>query len=369
MIWGNYKLDDPDTIETPSLLIFEDALDHNIRKAVELAGSAQNLMLHVKTHKSADILKRLMNAGITSFKCATLKESEMTAQAGAASLVLAYPIAQLKKALRFAHLQCSFPKTNFFTVVSSSYHVNVLSRAAIETGTTISVMLDLDVGLHRTGIAPDDQALTLARMISKTPGLNFAGLHAYDGQNDITDLKEREAAARNTLRMVIGLKNKLIETGLKVSYVVMGGTACFPYYAKEPGVAASPGTIIYWDAGYSKIFPDMPFRFAALVLTQVVDSIPSLGLVTLDLGSKSISADKDIAKRAVFIGYPDIEIVRQNEEHTVVKPGSHALSIGDYLLAVPAHVCTAVIHYPGALLINKHGHICGSIEHTARNRI
>jgi len=369
MIWGNYELDDPDAIETPALLIFEDALDHNIRKAVELAGGAQNLMLHVKTHKSADILKRLMNAGISSFKCATLKEAEMTAQAGAASLVLAYPIAQMKKALRFAHLQHSFSQTKFFTVVSSSYHINILSKAAIETGTTISVMLDLDVGLHRTGIAPDDKALDLARLISKSPGLEFAGLHAYDGQNDITDLNEREAATQNMLQMVMGLKNKLIENGLNVSSVVMGGTACFPYYAKEPGVIASPGTIVYWDAQYSKIFPDMPFRFAAVVLTQVVDSLPSLGLVTLDLGSKSISADKDIAKRAIFIGYPDIEIVRQNEEHTVIKPGSHSLSIGDYLLAVPAHVCTAVIHYPGALLINKHGQICDTIEHTARNRV
>lgn len=369
MIWENYKIDEPDAIETPALLIFEDALEHNIKKVLEIAQGPQNLMLHVKTHKSADILKRLMKAGITSFKCATLKEAEMTAQEGAGYVVLAYPIVQFKKALRFAHLQKSFPKTNFATVASSQYHVNVLSKVATEIGITISVMLDLDVGLHRTGITPNSQAIALACQISQAAGLKFIGLHAYDGQNDITDLSEREAAANKIIQMVMELKNKLLENKIKVPSIVMGGTACFPHYAKIPGVLASPGTIIYWDAQYSKIFPDMPFRFAALVLTQVVDSIASLGLFTLDLGSKSISADKDIAKRAIFIGYPDMEIVKQNEEHTVVKPGRHKLSIGDYLLAAPGHVCTAVIHFPNALLIDKDGKICGNIEHTARNRI
>lgn len=368
MIWENYKIENPDEIETPALLVFEDVLEHNIKKAIELAGGAQNLMMHVKTHKSSEIMKRLTKAGITSFKCATLKEAEMIAQAGAKKLVLAYPIAQMKKAMRFADIQRIYPKTHCAAIVSSPFHIETLSKAAVKTNSSIAVMLDLDVGLHRTGIIPDEAAIELAQLINKTPGLEFSGLHAYDGQNDISDISGREAAAKNVLSLVFTLKDKLAQNGIDVQDIVMGGTACFPYYAKVPGVVASPGTIVYWDAQYAKILPDMPFRFAAVVLTQIVDSLPSLGLFTLDIGSKSISADKDVDKRAIFIGYPEIKIVRQNEEHTVVKPGSHPLKTGDYLLAVPAHVCTAVIHYPGAILVNKDGRVSGSMEHTARNR-
>lgn len=368
MKWEDYIVAQPEDIETPALLVFEEKLEHNIRATVELAGGPQNLMPHVKTHKSADILRRQMEAGIQAFKCATLKEAEMIAHEGASEALLSYPLAQAGKAKRFVQLQQKYPQTQWFALASSPRHLETLSQAALEAGVTVSVMVDLDVGMHRTGIDPGDPAFQLCLRISETSGLKFGGLHAYDGHNEQTDLSEREAAARKALGFVRELETRLRKIGFEEFSIVMGGSPCYPYYAREKGIKASPGTTVYWDGGYSKNMPDLPFRCCTLVLTQVVDENQALGLITLDLGSKAICSDKPLPDRATFPGYPNLKIVRQNEEHLVLETSGYSLSIGDYLLAIPRHVCTAVIHYSGARLIDKDGNATQWIEHTARDR-
>ncbi|MBN1899895.1 alanine racemase [Candidatus Sumerlaeota bacterium] len=364
----DYIVAKPDEIETPALLAFEDKLEFNIQKTVELAGGAQNLTPHVKTHKSAYILQRQMAAGIKAFKCATLKEAEMIAEQGASEILLSYPLAQYKKAQRFVGLQKKYPRIKWFALASSPQHLEIMAKAASESGSNVSVMVDLDVGMHRTGIDPGEPAYQLCVQISKTPGLKFGGLHAYDGHNEQTDLTEREAAANKALSYVRELESRLRNLGFEEFSIVMGGSPCFPYYAREKGIKGSPGTTVYWDGGYSQEMPDMPFRCCALVLTQVIDENPALGLITLDLGSKAICSDKPLPVRATFPSYPNLKIVRQNEEHLVLEKGDYSLSIGDYLLAIPRHVCTAVVRYPGAWLIDKHGNVTKWIEHTARDR-
>jgi len=163
-------------------------------------------------------------------------------------------------------------------------------------------------------------------------------------------------------------QSRLKDEGIETPSIVMGGSPCYPYYARESGIVGSPGTVVYWDGCYMHQMPDMPFRCAALVLTQVVDANPSLGLVTLDLGSKAICSDKEAAERAELPGYPEVTLVKQNEEHGVVQTGGRQIAIGDYLLAIPGHVCTAIVRYPEALLIDKDGNVKGRIEHTARDR-
>jgi D-serine deaminase-like pyridoxal phosphate-dependent protein len=364
----DYVVAKPEDIEIPALLVFEDKLENNIRATVELAEGAENLMPHVKTHKSADILRRQMAAGIKAFKCATLKEAEMIAQEGASEILLSYPLAQYKKAQRFVGLQRKYPRIKWFALASSPCHLVTMAQAALKAGVNVNVMVDLDVGMHRTGIDPGEPAYQLCVQISKTPGLKFGGLHAYDGHNEQTDLVEREAAANEALGFVRKLEARLLKEGFGEFSIVMGGSPCFPYYAREKGIKGSPGTTVYWDGSYSQEMPDMPFRCCALVLTQVVDENKVLGLITLDLGSKAICSDKPLPDRAAFPGYPRLKIVRQNEEHLVLEKGDYPLSIGDYLLAIPRHVCTAVIRYPGAWLIDKDGNVIKWIEHTARDR-
>ena len=368
MNWEDYVVAKPNEIETPALVVFENKLEENIRALVQQVGGGANLMPHVKTHKSTEILKRQMAAGIRKFKCATLKECEMVARKGADELLLAYPLAQRRKIERFLAMQEQYAHTKWSTLASSPVHLELLSQAATGAQATVSVMVDLDVGMHRTGIDPGEPAFRLSLEIARMPALTFGGLHAYDGHNNQTDPTDRETAAQKALSIVRTLQQQLEQEGVETPSIVMGGSPCYPYYARERGIVGSPGTVVYWDATYMHQMPDMPFRCAALVLTQVVDTNPALGLATLDLGSKAICSDKETAGRAEFPGYPNVSLVKQNEEHGVVKTNDHELSIGDYLLAIPGHVCTAVARYPGAFLLDSDGNVNGWIENDARDR-
>ena len=93
----DYNVADPDALETPALLLYREMMDHNIRTVCEMVGGGQNLMVHVKTHKSEDVARRQVEAGIDGFKCATLKELAMVLQAGARKAILSYPQSQHRK--------------------------------------------------------------------------------------------------------------------------------------------------------------------------------------------------------------------------------------------------------------------------------
>ena len=131
----------------------------------------------------------------------------------------------------------------------------------------------------------------------------------------------------------------------------------------------SPGTCIYWDNGYGGTLPNMPFRWAALVLTQVVDRHPDHQTFTTDLGYKAIAGDPPVAKRATLLGLEETNLILQNEEHGVFSINGEPPAIGTYLLAVPGHVCPTTMRYPGSFVINTAGEVVDYYPHTARDRI
>ncbi len=131
----------------------------------------------------------------------------------------------------------------------------------------------------------------------------------------------------------------------------------------------SPGTTIYWDAGNSVLVPDLPFHCAALVLTQVVDRYPANGTITTDLGSKAVSSDLPVEERANLLGHDTAELVSQSEEHGVFRIPGELPRVGDYLLAVPGHICPTTIRYPGIHVIDTAGEVVDYYLHTARDRL
>ncbi len=98
--YQDYSVADPDALETPAMLLFQDRMDHNIRGVCDLVGGGQHLIAHVKTHKSEAVARKQVEAGIEGFKCATLKELEMVLQAGARKAILSYPQVQERKIAR-----------------------------------------------------------------------------------------------------------------------------------------------------------------------------------------------------------------------------------------------------------------------------
>ncbi len=266
--WQDYRVVDPDALETPAMLLFQDKMDHNIRSVCELVGGGQNLIAHVKTHKSEAVARKQVEFGIDGFKCATLKELEMVLQAGAGKAILSYPQGQERKIERLCDLTSSYPDAWIATIVSSPFHLDVLATVAARRNQSLHAMLDLDAGMHRTGIGFGPDAATLYREIDAHPFLQASGFHLYDGHDNFSDVVQREATAQRHIESLQEFQQQIESAGMPVPCVVAGGSFSFAYYARTEGMYGSPGTFVYWDAGYRTVMPDMPFRCAALILTQ-----------------------------------------------------------------------------------------------------
>ena len=365
----NYCVADPDALETPAMLLFRDRMDHNIRSVCEVVGGGQNLIAHVKTHKSESVARRQVEMGIDGFKCATLKELEMVLQAGARKAILAYPQVQQRKIERLCDLASSHPDAWIAAIVSSPFHLDQLATASTRRKQSLRVMLDLDAGMHRTGIGFGSDAEKLYREIDAHPYLQPSGFHLYDGHENFSNLIQREAAAQRHIESLQDFQKQLESAGMPVPCVVAGGSFSFAYYARTEGMYGSPGTFIYWDAGYSTAMPDMPFRWAALILTQVVDRYPEAGKITTDLGSKGISSDLPEQERAYLLGLDSAKLVQQSEEHGVFRISGELPRVGDYLLAVPGHICPTTIRYPGIHVLDSAGQVVEYFLHTSRDRL
>jgi D-serine deaminase-like pyridoxal phosphate-dependent protein len=342
-----YTIDNTSDVLSPGLLFYKDIIRTNIQSCLRIAGSPERLRPHVKTHKTREIVALQLAAGITKHKCATLAEAEMLASSLVPDVLVAYNLVG-PNCRRLARLLEAFPATHFSVLADDPNGLGMLS-AAIGTGQhTVDVLLDLDVGQHRTGIAPGAAAAELYGRIEQHRSLRPGGFHVYDGHNRQTNFGERQEAVKSQLEPVLALRDLLQRRGMPVPRLVLGGTPTFPVNAslQEPGIECSPGTFVLHDSGYSSQFTDLAgFTPAALVLTRVI-SRPTSGRITLDLGTKAIASDPPAGKRCILLNVPQYEPVIHNEEHFVIDtPQAERFDLGSEMFAVPTHICpTCALH-------------------------
>ncbi len=327
-------------VPTPSLLVYPERVDENLRRMIARAGGPERLRPHIKTHKLPQIVARQVALGVVKCKAATIAEAEMAARAGAQDIILAaQPVGP--NPARLAALARAFPAVRFATIADDPAAVQGLGEAATAAGVTFDVLVDLDVGMHRTGIAPGAGAAALYRRIAATAGLRAAGLHAYDGHSRQRELTDRRAAVAPGFAQVLALRDELRAAGLAVPALVCGGTPTFPVHADHTGVECSPGTCVLWDAGYGGGLPDLEFQHAAVLLTRVI-SRPGTNRLCLDLGHKSVASEMP-HPRALFPALPDAKAVVHSEEHLVIETARAAeFPVGTALFAVPMHICPTV---------------------------
>lgn len=365
-----YLLADVAAVFTPALVFYPEFIRRNVRRAVELVGDPARLRPHVKTHKTREITRLQIDRGIAKHKAATVAECEVLADAGAADVLLAYPVVG-PTAGRFAVLARKYPGTTFAATIDHPISLAGLADAVSAAGRPLGFVLDLDVGQHRTGIPIGDAAASLYERAARTPGLIPEGLHAYDGHNHQESPAEREAAARAALAPVLAFRAELERRGLPVPRIVAGGTPTFLAFAAVrdvPGLECSPGTHVLYDRGYASRFPDLTgFTPAAVLVTRVI-SRPTANRVTFDLGNKAVAADPPAAKRVHLLDVPEFTIVAHNEEHLVVEaPHADRFAPGDVAYALPWHVCPSVALHREAL-IAEGGRVVGRWPIAARDR-
>ncbi len=361
-------------IPSPALVVFAPLLERNLDAMLALAGTPERLRPHCKTHKTRNIVRLLLERGVTRHKAATVREAAMCLEAGARDVVLAYQLVGPMLG-QFAALAAQYPDGRLSALVDNVRSADQLSEAATAHGITIGALVDLDTGLHRTGLPVSDSAAALYRHMTELPGLRPAGLQSYDAQNRNPDPAERRAAVHATIEPVLDFAAELERAGLPVPEILCGGSGTFPCYAELAGttsapITCSPGTTVFWDYGYSQTLPDLNAHFtpAALLLSRVV-SRPTPQHVTLDLGTKGIAADPPLGRRGLILGLEDAMTVLHNEEHwTVTSEHAGEIQVGDAVMVVPTHVCPNANLYPLIYVIDRDGELVARWEVVARQR-
>ncbi len=339
-----YELKATDTVDSPALLVYPNRIRRNIDKLKSMIDDPARLRPHVKTHKTEEITRLQLAAGIHKFKCATIAEAGMLGACEASDVLLAYPL-HGPKIQRFVALIRKYPHTTYAALVDNSSSAAALSAVALHEQIHIAVYVDLNIGMGRTGIYPGEAALELYRFCRTMEGLEVRGFHAYDGHVREIDVRKRKEICDRNFEPVAALVDNVVNEGFPKPQVVIGGSPSFPIYAQYPEVECSPGTFILWDKGYGDTLPEQAFLPAAVLLTRVV-SLPSATHICVDLGYKAVAAENALDHRVYFLNAPALKPISHSEEHLVLDAGeAHSFQVGDVLYALPIHICPTVALY------------------------
>lgn len=357
-----YSIENEESIDTPALLIYPHLIKQNISMAIQLAHDADALRPHVKTHKSAEVTRMLLEAGISKFKCATIAEAEMLAMAGAKDVLLAYQPA-ITKAKRLQMLSRKYADVRFSCLVDNEKTVKELS--AVFEHEVLSVYIDVNAGMNRTGVLPE-HIYPLFVACRSVKNIHLAGLHVYEGHihDTNTDIRKTQADEAYTLANSIReLLQQELDYRLKM---VIGGTPTFHLYANRPEAELSPGTFVFWDEGYRSTLPDLPFNIAAVVMTRVVSIIDN-HTVCVDLGHKSIASENPFP-RVIFIGLEAIAISHSEEHLVVAVPDAGKHFVGEVWYGMPHHICPTVALYD-CIYVVENQQVIDTWKVVARDRL
>lgn len=346
-----------DEWQTPALVIDAARVDGNIAATLRmLGGDASRWRPHIKTAKLGWAVGRLLAHGVTTFKCATTAELAMLCERGASEVLLAFAVSGANAA-RASALAKRYPATRVSVLVEDAAQVPVWR------GASVGVMIDIDSGQHRTGIAPADaSAVAQVADAIAAAGLALDGLHWYDGHLSGYGLEQRTAIAHVGYQRLMQIADALADAGHAPLLLLTSGTAtqpCAASYAPFVGGVhqSTAGTVLYNDLQSLATLAGAGYEPAAFVLSRVV-SRPLPGRFTCDAGHKAVSADAGVPTCGV-VGHPEWTPAAPSEEHLPidVPQGAELPGYGETLLLVPRHVCPTVNLFDTALVVEPDGTI------------
>jgi D-serine deaminase-like pyridoxal phosphate-dependent protein len=365
-----YRVAGIDDVLTPALVVYPERIASNIARTLDLlAGNADRWRVHIKTAKLDYTLRMLVDRGVRNFKCATTLELLEACRTGAADVLFAYP-AVGANARRVREIADAFPGVRISVLAENEEQVQQWQ------GSSVGVFLDINPGMNRTGIEQGhrDEVLKLVRVVGNA-GLDFRGLHYYDGHYGGLDERQRTAAAHTGYDSLLSLVSEIERTGVNVPEVITAGTPTVPCSLAYEGFRrkgfvhrVSPGTVVYNDAtSLAQLPSEYAYRPAVLVLTRLV-SRPRAGVVTCDAGHKAVSADAGVPT-CVAVGHPELTPLSPSEEHLPMAVAGNAAGpqVGEVLYLLPRHVCPTVNNFDCALLV-RDGQIEAVEKVSARGR-
>jgi D-serine deaminase-like pyridoxal phosphate-dependent protein len=297
-------------------------------------GQPVTVRTHFKSLKCTGLARYIAKAGGEGFLCAKLNEAEALVDAGLTDVFIANQIVGPIKLRRLAELA---KRAQVRVCVDDADNVEQMSRAAHVAGSTIGVLVEVDIGMGRCGVEPGEEALALARRIHASPGLRFVGLQGYDGHLQLVpDAAERRARCVQSLEKLIATRRLIEKAGIPVEVVTGAGTGTWEFVGRYEGVTEiQPGSFVLMDCAYHAVRPE--FGCSLSILATVISRRP--GRYILDAGSKAISRDFGTP---VIKGRPDDKVLKLSEEHATVETTDAGARVGDRREVIPAHCCATM---------------------------
>lgn len=333
-------------LPTPALLIDAVLLERNLAAMKQCIGAGRAAYRpHTKSHKSPLLAKMQIAHGAQGVCCSKLGEAEVMAAGGVDDIHITTPVVGRDKARRLARLAA---QGRVSVVSDNADNVFELAVAAVALGTTIDVLIEMDVGQGRCGVAGPEQALAIADAISRTKGLRLKGMQGYQGrlQSMVAFSERRDAVLIALDKLLVGAR-ALRDHGFKVDVLTGGGTGSLAIDLEFGGLTElQPGSYVFMDStyrciGWNAAAAPTPFANALSVLASVV-SHPLSDRAVLDVGWKAASSDsgppvlKDSGLAIEFAG----------DEHSLVTgAAAYSLKIGGRMELIPSHCDTTVNLY------------------------
>jgi len=332
-------------LETPAVIIDLDVVDQNLARMAAYCREHKLLLRpHTKSHKIPELAQRQIASGATGITVAKLGEAEVMLNAGITDMLIAYPIVGEEKTTRLAHIA---EQAKITVSLDSEEAARGISAAAAKQGSTIGVLVEMDVGFGRCGLGNENDLLALAKTITELPGLEFKGLMFFPGH--FTVGPEQRAVLRAPVNDFLDRSlEKFARADLPLSIVSGGSTPTAYESSLFHGVSeVRPGMYIFNDRTTAGIQAASLNDCALSVVVTVVSTAVG-GHAIVDGGSKTFSSDRYQAEDGIGFGLVKedraamVERLSEEHGHLNIARSERRYRVGDRLSIIPNHVCTTL---------------------------
>ncbi len=356
-------------LDTPAILIDSELLGRNIREMQLLADRhGIGLRPHVKSHKSIALANRQIAAGAIGIAVAKLGEAEIMAEVGISDIQVANQVVGRIKIERMISLA---KKITISCAVDSLDNLKELGELFGAHGLVANVLIEIDTGLHRSGLSRWEEILELAQAASASPHISLFGLmthagHAYAAQDQAT----RQRIGIDEGNQLVAFAERLRHESIAAPVISAGSTPTAQFVAATPGLTElRVGNYLLNDAIQVALGVAEWERCALSVLTTVISVHPDR--LVIDAGSKVFSSDAGAHGSSLLSGYGQVvglsaTVTRLSEEHgVIVGEFAHLTKVGDRLRVIPNHACPVMNLAESAWLVES-GSVIDKLEIDAR---
>jgi D-serine deaminase-like pyridoxal phosphate-dependent protein len=325
-------------LSTPALVVDLDVFEANVAAMAELLrGTGKTVRPHVKTHRTPELARRQLGGSAVGITCATVGEAEAMVAAGIDDVFVANEVVDPRKIARLVVLA---HRARIAVAADDPDPVLILSREAAKAGVTVDVLIDVDVLLHRCGVASSTDAIALARAVDRAPALRLRGIMGYEGRLRLTD-DDRAARIARAYATLADTRSALIDAGFPVEVVSSAGTSTLREALADPIITELQAGV-YALMEPQLLGPQLPFTCAVAIRGTVISRHP--GRIVLDVGRRAVGMEYGPPIPVGFVA----ERIAISDEHATIEMADPLPELGSQVDLAPSQIRTT---------FNLHDHV------------